>query len=254
MINQCNTQKILLMVVFGLLLQAKSTAKDLTASLAIIPVQSEIGDDGKPKGTFVEIVKAMSDVYEEGDIIIEQYPFARSIANVISGKADFHVPLIKTSNVDVLSLPFVYSTEATNEVVFVLYTRADVAPIDKSQIKDKLIETQRGHKELFKIKVSEVDSIEQGIRKVVRGRNDGFIMAQGAVDSYIQKNKIKNIRRTFFAVWKSYAVIAKGSRQKEIDDILSKILRKLKASGKIQKIMEKTNKPYIEWQPYKMKW
>ncbi len=254
MTNQCNTKKILLMVVFCLLFQTNSIAKDLKASLAILPIHSVIGSDGKPKGGFVEVAKAIGDAYMGGNISIKQYPFARSISNVISGQADFHIPLIKTSHVDLESLPFAYSTERITQVSFVLYTRADAPPLDKSKMKDKLIETQRGHKELFKIKISEVNNIEQGIKKVLGSRSDGFIMEQDAVDNYIRKNKIKNLRRTLFAVWDSNIVIPKGPRQKEIDQIISNALKKLKESKKFQQLIRSIHQPYIEWQPYKMKW
>ncbi len=245
---------VVLLVVFSMIFSIRLTAKDLKASLAIIPVQSERGSDGKAKGGFVEVAKAIGDVYEDGNILIEQYPFARSIANVIKGKADFHIPLIKTPHISLESLPFAYSTERITQVSFVLYTRADKAPLDISQFENKLIETQRGHKELFKIKVGEVDNIEQGIKKLVLGRNDGFIMEQDAVDDYIKRNKIKNIRRTLYAVWDSNIVIPKGPKQKEIDGIISNALKKLKASGRLEKIIKTIHQPYIEWQPYKMDW
>lgn len=55
---------------------AASVSGDLQASLAILPGLAET----PAKGTFVDIVKALDDVYTEGRITIQLYPFARSVS------------------------------------------------------------------------------------------------------------------------------------------------------------------------------
>ncbi|WP_408022082.1 type 2 periplasmic-binding domain-containing protein [Spartinivicinus ruber] len=79
-------------------------------------------------------------------------------------------------------------------------------------------------------------------------------MEQDAVDSYIRKSRMTNIRRELYYQWESSVVIPKGDKQKEIDSIISNALRKLKANGTLQAITQKIHHPYIEWQPNEISW
>jgi len=45
---------------------SKVHAHDLKASLAILPIHSEIGEDAQPKGGFVELVQAIDEIYKKG--------------------------------------------------------------------------------------------------------------------------------------------------------------------------------------------
>lgn len=234
--------------------QGSSVAKDLKASLAILPVHSEVDKNGKASGGFVEVVKAINDIYSQGNISIKLYPFARSLKNVETGKADFHLPLIKRQNIPLDTLPFAYATECMTQVSFVLYTRADSSPINKSKLSQYNVETLRGHQQFFLFNIMEASTLEQGIKKLLSGRTDGFIMEQEAVDNYIRQNEIKNIRRVLYGQWDSCIVIPKGPKQKEIDKIISTSLRELKKSGRLQKITQKIHQPYSDWQPFLMNW
>ncbi len=205
-------------------------AKDLKASLPLLPKHAKLDKDGKLAGGFVEITKAINDVYIQGNISIEVYPFARSLRNVELGKADFHLPMIKRSNTKLAS-PYNYATECITKVAFVLYTRGDRPPLDFQDLNQYIIDTQRGHKHFFSFNIMENNAIDQGIQKLLKGRIDGYIMEQEAVDSYIRENKIKNIRRTLYREWDSCIVIPKDQRQQEIDRIITKALRELKKIG-----------------------
>lgn len=224
-------------------------AKDLKASLSILPQHVEVDKDGNLSGGFVEITKAINDVYLQGNISINVYPFARSLMNIQSGKADFHLPMIKASNPKLIS-PYTYATECITKVAFVLYTRSDNSPLDLKNINRYVIDTQRGHKEFFPFNIMENGSIDQGIQKLLKGRIDGYIMEQDAVDNYIRENDINNIRRTLYREWDVCVVIPKGKRQYDINSIISNALRKLKKSGRLQKIIETIHQPYNDWQPY----
>ncbi len=67
-----------------------TAAQKLKASLAQMPVHAI----SKSEGIQVELIKAISAVSGH-DINIGVYSFARSVDNVIKGRADFHIPLIK---------------------------------------------------------------------------------------------------------------------------------------------------------------
>lgn len=88
-----------------------SMAQDLNISIAMIPVQSYIGEDGQPKRTFVELAEAMSETYKDGKISCSLYSFARSINNVASSKFEAHLPLIKNPDITKELLPFNYSSK-----------------------------------------------------------------------------------------------------------------------------------------------
>lgn len=229
-------------------------ARDLIANVGIIPPHAEIDPDGQPRGKFVEVVKAIDRVYKEGCIIIKIYPIARSVQKLVAGLADFYIPCISNPELEQTTLPFAFVTEPVVSVSFVLYTHADkpVPPLDHlDQFK---IESLRGGGTHFPFKILEIDSFEQGLLKVVQGRSDGFIVEQDAADEFIRKNKIKSLRRTLYATWHSTIMIPKGPKGKEIDRILSNALRKLKASGELQKITATIHRPYSDWQPYEMEW
>lgn len=241
-------------VLLGPLCDTESVARDLIANVGIIPPHSEMGNDGKPRGGFVEIVKAIASVYTEGSITIKLLPISRSADKLITGQADFFILYIRHNQVPLDSLPFRYASEPVLKASFVLYTRADRPRLPMAGLGKYHLETLRGAAMHFPFKISETDSFNQGILKVSKGRSDGFIVEQEGADAFIREHRIKNIRRTLYATFDSCVMIPKGSKGNEIDRIVSGALRKLKQSGKLQKITEKIQKPYDDWQPYQMNW
>ncbi len=229
-------------------------ARDLVAALGIIPPHSIMGDDGKPMGGFVEIVKAIDSVYEDGRIDIELYPIARALNMVKTGKADFHLPYIPPPHLSDKELSYTFASEPIVQVAFVLYSRGDEPALNMDRPDTYRIETLRGAAEHFPFKMGETDSFRQGLMKVLAKRSDGFIVEQDAADQYIRTHRLKNIRRTLYSIWNSSITIPKGDRAREIDRIISTALRKLKESGELQKITSTIHKPYEEWQPYNMDW
>lgn len=245
---------MLMVTLFFLYLHAGAQAGELIASVGIIPPHSMIGKDGKPTGGFVEIVKAIDRVYDEGHIDIQLYPIARAMNMIKSGQADLFIPYIPPPHLGDNDLPYTFASESIVEVTFVLYSRADGHELRMDRLKDYRIETLRGAAEHFPFKIGEIDSFRQGLLKVTAGRSDGFIVEQDAADKYIREHKLKNIRRTLYAVWNSSIVIPKGKRGQDIDKIVSTALRRLKQSGELQLITETIHKPYEDWQPYLMDW
>ncbi len=110
-----------LMVLTIFLLPSLAFSRDLQASLAYLPTLI----DDENSGGYVEFLKAIDREYQDGRILRKVYPFQRSIANVVYGQADFHMPLLVNPLVDEESLPYRYSSEDIGFVVFVLYSRAD---------------------------------------------------------------------------------------------------------------------------------
>lgn len=231
-------------------------AGDLVASMGQLPVLVE----DKDTGPFVELVKAIDDVYTEGEIKREVYPFKRSLRNVVNGIADFHIPLIKNPLVPESVLPFRYSSVPTGPVAFVIYSHAEY-PITKQDIVKAAekrnsafpykIDTLQGHSEFFDFPVTENYDFESALRRVNIKRIDAAIMPQEECDSVIKKIKMKDIHRDLYYEFDSMIVIPKGEKGDEIDRIITTALKKLKSDGRLEQLNEKIHKPYIDWQPYR---
>lgn len=239
---------LVLMSVF--MIPATLGANDLTVSLGQLPGLAE----SPTKGILVDLVKTM-DSYYPGNIKIEVVPFLRSVTNVIEGKADFHIPLIRTPYSDVNKLPYDFVPEELGKVAYVLYTNPDKKVLDTKNLAQYNLETLRGHASYFNMKVSEVDTVEQGLAKLVSGRIDGFIDGQEGTDPVIKTNKYKNIRRQFYMEFDSCIIVPKNASGRNTKAIINDILKKMKTDKSLYKFVGKSFLvPYDDWQPSKMGW
>lgn len=235
---------LMLMSIF--VIPATLGAQDLIVSLGQIPVLADSSD----KVVLVDLVKMMNNYYP-GTIKIEVAPFARSIANVIEGRADFHIPCLRTSNLDLSKLPYDFVPEEIGKVAFVLYTNTDKKELDMKNLSQYNLETQRGNALNFNFKISETDTIEQGIA----GRTDGYITGGDGGDPVIIANKFKNIRRQLYANFDSCILVPKGANGLKTKAIINDILLKMKKDKSLYKIVGKSFlPPYDDWQPSKMGW
>ncbi len=236
-------------------------ARDLTASLPGLPGLAEKGPDGKIHGSLVDLVKAIDDVYEEGKIIVRgPYPFKRSIFNVVKGNADFHPILIKGANPE----GFVYSSVRIAVLSEVLYTNSDKPRVDKNNLWKYKFDTGPSGAEIIREEFLKrfnkspeiyiINTPKQGLLRVSIGRTDGYIKDMDSCDAVIRKLKLKNIRRELFVQRDVHAVVPLGSRGKEVDEILTKALGKLREQKRLMKLVYKLHKPWIDWQPYEMDW
>jgi polar amino acid transport system substrate-binding protein len=288
------------------------SAKDLRASLAYLPVLIDDADTGG----YVDFVRAIDDAYPDGRIIRKVYPLVRSVNNVLTGKADFHVPMIVNPLIPEASLPFRFSTEDIGFVVFVLYThtrhpltRSDLLHAEYTlthtsmnelrhvtglerlselidatypsretllnavkplipdnatfeRFKDDIaraafpyaIETDRAITALFPFPLTGSAAVDQGLKKLNAGRIDGYIFAQEETDFVLSALKLKEVRREKYQRFEVKLVISKDASGQEVDRLLTDAIRKLKASGRHQVLVEQVHVPYQEWQPADMGW
>jgi ABC-type amino acid transport substrate-binding protein len=224
----------------------------LKSSLAFLPNILESPE----KGVFVDLVKEIDKEYP-GEIEIKVFPFPRSLNNIITAKADFHMPMIRNKLVSDDSLPYRYVSEIMGYVYFVIYSnRANPITLDKLKKAEKLnkfpykIETMRGFKDYFPFPVIDSSQVASSLKKVNLRRADAFIFAQEESDYTVRTLGLKEIHREMYDKFDDVMVIPKGKRGKEIDKILSKYISRLKARGTWQKLHLKVHVPYIEWQPH----
>ncbi len=240
--NKISTMGALAVLTLMLLILPAGAA-DYKVSLAKMPVYAESTD----KGVLVDLVKTMAKTSGK-DIEIMVVPFNRSIRNVVEGKADLHMPLIKNDVIDQNKLEYTYAKPTLWHVNFVLYTNKN-KPIDKDNLKDYKIETDLAHVDYFDFPIKRSTRIDSSLKKVDAGRIDGFIFADFASDPIIKKEGLKNIHRELYKVFDSCMVLPKGGEGKATDVFLTETIEKMQADGSFEKIMSPIDKPYEDWQP-----
>jgi polar amino acid transport system substrate-binding protein len=234
---------VTLTVALVMLSAITARAADLKASLAKMPVYAESTD----KGVLVDLVKAIAKTSGK-NIEIQVVPFNRSIRDVIEGKADFHMPLIKNDIIDLNKVEYTYAKPVLWHVNFVLYTNKN-KPIDKSKLKDYKIETDLAHVSYFDFPIKGSTRIDSSLKKVNAGRIDGFIFADFAADPIIKKDGLNNVHRELYKVFDSDIVLPKGEKGQATDVFLTETIEKMRADGSFDKIMSPIDQPYDDWQP-----
>ncbi len=235
--------KRLFCTIFILFFAMSVHAQDYKASLAKMPVYAESTE----KGILVDFVKAIAT--ESGkkiDLVVE--PFARSVYNVTSKKADFHMPLIAIPDIDMSTLDYDYSTETIFHVNFVLYTKKG-SNISIDDLPNSKVETDMAHIPYFTFPIKGSSSLESSLKKVNAGRIDAFIFADFACDPIVKKNKFPNIKRELFKVYDVKIVLPKSGQGGKTDKFLSQVIAKLKVNGTYDKIMSVIDVEYDNWQP-----
>jgi len=232
----------ILLLVVSLIFTFGLNAKVKKASFAKMPGYAESVN----KGILIDFVKAIEKV---AGIKIDRVvvPFARSVNNVVTGEADFHLPLIKLPESKSKNLPYDYSTETIFHVNFVLYTNKS-KNIAVNNLKGKIVETDRAHIDYFEFPIKPSAGIENSLKKLDAGRIDGFIFADLATDPVLKKLNSKNIKRQLFKRYDVKIILKKGGKGGEIDKLLSVAIAKLRKSGEYDRIMSVLDKPYSDWQ------
>ena len=250
---------ILFVLMFAFVFAVQPVAsKDLVVSLAQLPGLSDSPD----KGALVDLVKAMDEVYTDGTIKIEVFPFARSISNVLEGRADFHLPQFDNPYLPVSKRQYALTRESLGTGIFILYSHVDKS-ISKKMIEDAVarggafpfkIECSRGMAASLNFPLAGSDSIEQSFKKLASKRIDAIIRGQEEADLVLKKLKLKSIVRARMYDFNEKVLIKKGPDGEQIDKIISEIIVKLRNSGKLQQLYLKVHRPYEDWQPSKMGW
>jgi ABC-type amino acid transport substrate-binding protein len=235
---------LLILALAGLLsLSTGAWAADFNASLAKMPVYAE----GPDRGVLVDFTKALAE--ESGKAIdFKVVPFARSMSNVTSGKAHFHMPLIAIPDIDMSTLDYDYSTETIFHVNFIMYTKKGRG-MTKEKLASAKVETDLAHVAYFDFDIKGSSNIEQSLKKVNAGRLDAFIFADFASDPLVKKNKLTNIRRDLYKVYDVKIILPKGGRGGPTDEFLTQTIKKMREKGTFEPIMGKIDTPYDDWQP-----
>lgn len=251
---------VLLLLSWNTGFAADKSARDLTASLGLL--DGRVNSDGT--GIFVDIIKAIDEIYP-GKINIEIFPMVRSVENVVQGKADFHMLSLRNPSVPLSELPYQYVSESIFSIPLILYSHKDkiitrkmiLNALDKGGQFPYTIEVVRGHEKTSRFPVTmaaQGNDPSPSLLKVQNKRVDACLFSQDIGDPAVRKLKLNNIHRELHEEFDVVFVIPKGPKGDELDPILSNCLRKIKASGKLQKIIKGYYEPYNVWQPHEMGW
>jgi hypothetical protein len=231
---------------------------DLVASLAQLPGLADSPD----KGTFVDLVNAIGSVYTKGRITIGVYPFSRSMNNVITGQADFHIPSIRNPNIDQSKLPYGMVKVPMGKVTFVIYS-SSTHVLTRKMLNEAIaaggkfpykIDIAGGIENQYPFPGDSTNDIEPSLRKVAAGRIDALVWAQEEADATLKAIKLKNIHREFWMDFDDVVVIPKGQEGERLDSLLSAALTTLNKNGRLNTIHSKVHHSYDNWQPDDMGW
>jgi polar amino acid transport system substrate-binding protein len=218
---------------------AAATTLLLPAVARAAPLRITVGEIGPVTPALIESVQAAYAKLPGVTIEVTTAPFARSIASVLEGAADLHVPMLRPPH-SADALPFAITTANEYEVPFVLYTNKDT-PLDLSKLGSYEIETDVAHVGYFDFKINPSAGFEASLQKLDAGRLDGYIFAGNVIDPILQQLALKNVRRKFFKSFASAAVLPKsgvgGAVDKQFGQAVAAAANDPAFTGAIRKIL-----------------
>lgn len=225
-------------------------APDLEAAGILLPGLI----DSSSSGTFVDLVVAMSRVYEEGSIKISAYPRARAYTNVISGQADFAFPVMRLGAEAEAKLPYRFSTESVGRVSFVLYSHV------RNRLSGNKVRTRAAEGRPYSIAAPDADwgfptqslfDFSSTFNMVDAGRLDGCLWAQEEADLVLRGLGLTSIHREHFQDFDDVFILPRSPRGDFVDKVLTRIVQSIRARGALATHYAKVHQPYRNWQPYR---
>lgn len=229
--------------------QGRHDAPDLRAEGILLPGLINSRDDGP----FIDLVRAIGEVYTGGRMTIEVGPTNRVYDSVSRGTADVGFPTINASPTVDPGLPFRYSTTPFGQVSFVIYSHRD-RPVAHPD----LLALGRGANQLrvegpaveWGFPVLPFSNFESALRKVDAGRIDAFLWAQEEGDLVLRQLGLKSIHRELHGRFNDVFLLPRGPRGDFVDRILTESITRLRAGGRLNALYRRIHLPWDPWQPY----
>ncbi|MFZ5484321.1 MAG: ABC transporter substrate-binding protein [Pseudomonadota bacterium] len=228
---------------------ASVSTPDLMANAILLPGLVDSADSGP----LIDLVRALDQHYPEGSIQIHAYPVARALTQVGAGQADLVFPAMRLSPEAEARLPYRFSTEAMGRVSFVLYSHSG-----RALTRDDLIAAaQRGNPYVIEappfsdwgVPTRPLVSFESAFRKIAARRIDGLLWAQEEADSVLRGLGLHGVQRIHYADFDDVFIVPRGPRGDFVDQILTRALRSLRASGQLAGLYQRVHQPFQDWQP-----
>lgn len=221
------------------------SASPLRVNVAKMPKLAESPN----RGVLVDFVRVISKTLAI-PVHIRVKPFKRSIADVISGEADLHIPIQKPLYV-LKGQAYEFTDAVINHVHFVLYTHKShpISVEDLYRKKGLDIHTDASMLRFFSFPTQPSFHIEGSLRMVDKGRIQGFLFADSVADPIVKRLSLSNVHRQLFKTYEVVGIVSKGQRGKAADQFLKKGVAALKAKGLYMTYMSAVEFPFDPWQP-----
>lgn len=194
-------------------------------------------------GPLVTMIQAMGASFPQDRVTVTGvFPFARSVQNVIAGRADLHVPLIRNPHVPDAELPYDFTTQSLGFSVFVLYTNRGNPQARPDQAGKLSIEVEPDHLALFPHLGRRETPVDSGLRRVAQGSLDAYLCSMDAGDEALKRLGLTTVKRWEFETFMAYGVIAKGTRGGPVDQWFTQAFLRLQAEGKTPE-----SRPFVDW-------
>jgi polar amino acid transport system substrate-binding protein len=220
-------------------------AADYTAVVIQLPVSD----------AYVTLFNAIGEV--TGNTFTTQVvPPARAAALIESQKVDVKFPATKSTDPQKnTTRKYDLSSVKVFSMVFVLYANKDkyidAAQLKKGNPQGLGVETTASLAGLFEFKPVVAPNVETSLKKVDAGRADGLIYPQEAGDPQVKSLGLKKISRSMYSLNDITFGLQKGQSGGPLDKIMVDGIAKLKANGRLDKIIAFAlkNGVYDDWQP-----
>jgi polar amino acid transport system substrate-binding protein len=223
---------------------ADNNAGNLIAYVAEMPLLAESSE----RGGFIELIKALDEVYAGGKIEIRIYPFTRAIHGVAHGDADFSLPAAFNPKRIDSDGPVRLSLVSFGKVPMVLYSHKDnvvkVAELGNEALRIIAVPT------LWHFPVVRVNSIPQAFELLRKPRVDGILGAQEETDFVLRNAGYKDIHREYYGSFDDVFILPVNERGQLVECVLYRGVETLRRSGKLSAIYSNIHSPYSDWQTY----
>lgn len=233
-------KRFLILIIFSTLGFSPLYAKDLHISVARIPKVSP----NRKEGIFIKIIQAMQNVYPEGKITFDLYPFRRSYELMINNEVDLHLPAL---GIYKEKLDFYLSKISIGKVDFALYTNKNNSQINTENFENYNVEVDSGNFFYFSPKLRPTTCIKCSLRKVNSRRVDGYLHGAPDSDAIIKSEALSNIRKNRYKTYDIKFAISKKKSEKEvteINNILNSIIDKMKQAGTYDSLILESEHPH----------
>ncbi len=238
-------KRIFLLIIVVALCGTAVFAKDYKVAVYQLPVSD----------SFVNLFKALGEV-TGNSFKTEVVPPARGIYLIENNQTDIVFPATKsTDSKKNLAQNFDYSGAKVYQMIFVLFANKakpiSVQDLTSGNKKGYKVETTASLSKLFEFTPIPTTAIDASLKRVDSGAVDGLIYTQDSADPVLKTLGLKNIVRSLYSTNDITFGLPKGQAGGELDKILIDGIAKLKADGRLNKIIEAslTSSVYNNWQP-----
>lgn len=232
-------------------------SNDIKVSIANIPGMA----DSPEKGVFVEFMKALDEEYTEGRILIEVVPFGRAHRNVATGDADLALPGFILPGTPDAKFPYSWIPEPMGAFTMVIYSPAS-KPLGKKDVDEAMarggkfpfvVEAGGGSEAVFPFPIQANNDLPGALKKVQAKRSDAVLWASEG-DLVLRELRLKGVHREAFDQYHDVVLVSKTPRGELVKAKIDAAMKRMRASGKLQKVYAKVHPAWEEWQPADMGW